>query len=319
MLKRKNAALQLGQFLALVASLLIVGQIGYTYYQGAPLCLNEGCKVVEQLTRVSPLVINFLGLGFFLIVYVGLRLAKGETRRVAPFVKNLLLAGLAVEGVLVAFQKLVANTFCIYCLGVLSFVVLLNLLMGGRQILAGVMIFAASTLAFAGLELGGNPAGKQAFVDGVFAQRLGPQSAPQHYLFFSSTCPHCEKVIASLKDNTSVSIAFNPIDKVTTIDLPQVSYTARHSAAMNKSLLGALGINEIPVLMTKTPEGWLIRRGEAAVLAALAPSAIPSATQPASQPANGQSSLVPNLPSGSDGCQVSADCTSGSSGQSFLR
>ncbi len=313
MLKRKNAALQLGQFLALVASLLIAGQIGYTYYQGAPLCLNEGCKVVDQLTRVSPLVINFLGLAFFLVVYVGLRLAKGETRRVAPFVKNLLLAGLAVEGVLVAFQGLVANTFCFYCLGVLGFVVLLNLLLGGRQILAGVMIFTASTLAFAGLELGGNTSGKQAFVDGVFAQRLGQQAKPEHYLFFSSTCPHCEKVIASLKGNTSVSIAFNPIDKVTAIDLPQVSYSPRYSAAMNKSLLGSLGINEIPVLMTKTAEGWLIRQGEAAVLAALAQPAT------ATPPASGQSTLVPNLPGGSDGCQVSADCTNGSSGQSFLR
>lgn len=311
MLKRKNTALQLGQFLALVASLLIAGQIGYTYYQGAPLCLNEGCKVVEQLTRVSPLVINLLGLGFFLIIYVGLRLAKGESRRVASFVKKLLLAGLAVEGVLIAFQGLVVHTFCIYCLGVLSFVVLLNLLLGWRQILAGGMIFAASSLAFAGLQLNAAGPGKQAFTEGVFAQRLGQQAKPEHHLFFSSTCPHCEKVIASLKGNTTASIAFNPIDKVTAIDLPQVSYAARYSASLNKSLLGALGINEIPVLMTKTPEGWLIRRGEAAVMAALAPTA--------AAPANGQSTLVPNLPGSSDGCQVSADCTNGASGPSFLR
>ncbi len=311
MLKRKNTALQLGQFLALVASLLIAGQIGYTYYQGAPLCLNEGCKVVEQLTRVSPLVINILGLCYFLMVYVGLRLAKSEQRRVAPFVKNLLLAGLAVEGVLVAFQGLVANTFCAYCVGVLGFVVLLNLLLGGRQILAGVMIFAASTLAFTGLDLGGNSSGKQAFSEGVFAQRPGQQATPEHYLFFSSTCPHCEKVIASLKGNTTASVAFNPIDKVTAIDLPKVSYTPKYSASLNKSLLAALGINEIPVLMTKTPEGWLIRRGEAAVLAALA--------QPTTVPASGQSSLIPNLPATSDGCQVSSDCTGTSSGQSTLR
>ena len=54
MLQKKNTALQLGQFLALVASLLIAGQIGYTLYQGAPLCLNGGCKVVEKLAKVSP-------------------------------------------------------------------------------------------------------------------------------------------------------------------------------------------------------------------------------------------------------------------------
>ena len=117
-----------------------------------------------------------------------------------------------------------------------------------------------------------------------------------------------------MKGNTSVSVAFNPIDKVTAIDLPQVSYSPQYSAAMNKSLLGALGINEIPVLMTKTAEGWLIRRGEAAVLAALAQPAAPPAL-----PASGQSSQTPRLPGGSDGCQVSADCTSGASGQAFLR
>lgn len=310
MLKRKNTVLQLGQFVALVASLLIAGQIGYTLYQGAPLCLNDGCKVVEKLTRVSPLVINGVGLFFFQFVYWGIHAARGEQRRVPSFVKNLLLAGLASEGVLVSFQYLVAQTFCLYCLGILGFVVLLNILFGIRQIVAGVLISAAVILSFAGLDLSSSAPGQQAFTQGVLAQRPGVLKSPEHYLFFSSTCPHCEKVIAALKENTKATVSLNPVGKVTAVNLPQVSYRPSHSFALNKALLSALGINEIPVLITKTPEGLMIRRGEAAILDYLA--------APVPADGGGQSGL-PEFPGSSDGCQVSSDCTDPSSGQSSFR
>lgn len=319
MLKRKNAALQLGQFLALVASLLIVGQIGYTLYQGSPLCLNGGCKVVEKLTRVSPLVFNGVGLFFFQLVYWGLRSARGEMRRLPQFIRTVLLAGLGVEAVLVSFQYLVAQAFCAYCVGILAFVVLLNLLLGWKQIVPGFLVFATAALAFASLDLARNPVnGEQAFTAGVFASRPGLLKYPQHYLFYASTCDHCERVIASLKTNGRATVAFNPIDQVTSIDLPQVIVNAGYSSSLNKNLLTALGIEEIPVLMTRTPEGWTIRRGEAAILAYLG--------TPESTPASGQSSVLPGTapPSGipgldgGDGCQVSTDCTSGASGQSTV-
>ncbi|MDD2462708.1 MAG: hypothetical protein PHI97_01800 [Desulfobulbus sp.] len=309
MLKRKNTILQLGQFLALVASLLIAGQIGYTFYQGAPLCLNDGCKVVEKLTRVSPLVINVVGLLFFQMVYWGLHAARGEQRRVPSLIKNILLAGLAAEGVLVSFQYLVAQTFCSYCIGIFLFVVLLNLLLGVRQMVAGVLICAAATLSFASLDVSKSLPGRQAFTAGVFAQRLGVLKSPEHYLFFSSTCLHCEKVIAALKTNTKATVSFNPIDKVDAIDVPQVSYRPAHSIALNKALLSSLGINEIPVLMTKTPEGLMIRQGEAAILSYLT-------TPPVD--VRGQSDPL-NIPGSSDSCQVSSDCIDTSSGQSTLQ
>ncbi len=76
-------------------------------------------------------------------------------------------------------------------------------------------------------------------------------------------------MIASLRDNVKLTVAFNPIDKVTEIDLPQVSYTATYEPAANSALLNSLGIDEIPVLMSRTPDGWIIRQGEAALLAYL--------------------------------------------------
>jgi uncharacterized membrane protein len=237
MLKRKNAALQLGQFLALVASLLIAGQIGYSLYKDSPLCLNEGCKVVEALTRVSPLVINGVGLLFFQLVYWGLWAARGEQRRVAPFIKTLLLAALAVEGVLVSFQYLVAKAFCVYCLGVLGFVVLINLLLGVRQTVAGIILFAATAFTFAGLELRTTVPSEQAFTAGVFAHRPGLIRSPEHHLFYSSTCDHCQKVIASLQDNAKPTIAFNPLDRITAVNLPQVNYSSTYTPSANKALL----------------------------------------------------------------------------------
>ncbi len=319
MLNRKNTALQFGQFLALLASLLIAAQIGYTLYQGSPLCLNDGCKVVEKLTRVSPLVFNVVGFFFFQVVYWGLYVARGEMRRLPHFIKSLLLAALAVEAVLIGFQYLVAHTFCAYCLGIFAFIILLNLLLGWRQIVPGFLVFTAATLAFASLDLNQNAPGQQAFTAGVFASRPGLLKQPENYLFYSSTCAHCEKVIASLKNNARATIHFNPIDQVTTIDLPKTTLNASYSPALNKALLASLGIEEIPVLMTRTAEGWSIHQGETAILAYL--------NLPARTEATGQSGYsappatqagIPGL-DGSEGCQVSTDCASDASGQSIVR
>jgi len=319
MLNKKNKALQLGQFLALFASVLIAGQIGFTLYQGTPFCLNEGCKIVGKLTKVSPLVFDAAGLIFFQVVYWGLRSARGEMRRLPQFVKTLLLAALAVEAVLIGFQYLVAQTFCAYCLGILACIVLLNLLLGLRQIVPGVLIFAATGLAFFSLDLNQSTPGKQAFTAGVFATRPGLSTYPEQYLFFSSTCAHCEKVIASLKNNTRATISFNPIDQVKTIDLPNIARTASYSPAVNKALLTSLGIDEIPVLMIRTLDGWTIRRGEAAILASLS---LPPQTETTGRAgylaAPVSQSVIPGIGS-SDGCQVSSDCTSEPSGQSAVR
>lgn len=323
MLQRKNTALQLGQFLALVASLLIAGQIGYTLYQGAPLCLNGGCKVVEKLTKVSPMMFNAAGFLFFQVIYWGLRTARGEMRRLPGFVKTMLLAALAAEAVLIGFQYLVAQAFCVYCLGVMVFIVLLNLLLGWRQIAAGLLVFTAAALAFASLELNQSAApGRQAFTAGVFATRPGLLKYPENYLFYSSTCAHCEKVIAALKTNGRATISFNPIDQVTAIDLPQTTVHADYSPNLNKALLTSLGIAEIPVLMTKTADGWIIRQGESAITAYLA---APGRTEPAAGQSSDSSAApagqldIPGLQGGNNGCEVSSDCASDAAGQSTVR
>ena len=312
MLRRKSRALQFSRFVASVSILLITGQIGFILYQGTSFCLNDGCRIVEELTKVPPLFFNLVGLLFFLVVYLGLQAARGERNRLSPFMPHLLLAALGVEAVLTSFQYLVAHTFCAYCLTILASIILLNCLLGFRQIMAGVMVAAAMSLAFASLDLHQSATGRPAFVTGIFASRPGVAKYPEHYLFYASTCAHCEKVIASLKTNVRVTVHFNPIDQVSGIDLDNVTVNASYVPSLNKALLDSLLINEIPVLMTRTSDGWDIRRGEAAVLAALG---LPASTAAGGRQADylatpGVQSAIPGMES-SNGCQVSSQsCTS---------
>jgi hypothetical protein len=54
--------------LALLGALGSAVQSAMLLARGEALCFNEGCRIVESLTRVSPLYINLAGLGFFLAV-----------------------------------------------------------------------------------------------------------------------------------------------------------------------------------------------------------------------------------------------------------
>jgi uncharacterized membrane protein len=316
MLKKKSKALQWGQFFALVASLLIAAQIGFIFYKGTSICLNEGCKVVEELTRVSPLVFNLVGLCFFQVIFWGLRVARNEPRRLPQWVKTLLLAGLAAEGVLISFQYLVAQTFCAYCLGILAFIVILNLLLGFRQIVPGLLLFIVVSLAFASLKISPPQSSQQAFTAGIFASRTGAEKQPENFLFFSSTCAHCEKVIAALQTNNRATVHFNPIDQVKDLDLAGISRNGTYSPTVNKALLSALGIEEIPVLMTKTPEGLSIRRGETAILAYLGKTTLPdTARQSGTSPAPVPQSSIPGLDT-RDSCSVATDCADDPNGAS---
>jgi len=316
MLNKKNKALQLGQPIALLASLLIAGQIGFTLYQGTPFCLNEGCKVVEQLTKVSPLVFNLIGLVFFQAIFWGLRSSRNEMRRLPQFVKTLLLAGLAVEAVLISFQYLVAHAFCAYCLGIFACIVVLNLLIGFKQAVPGLFLFGVVSLAFASLELNQIKTGGHAFTTGVLASRPGTASTAENFLFFSSACTHCERVIASLKTNDRPTVHFNPIDQVKELDLPKVTRSPNYIPASNKALLTALGIDQIPVLITRTPEGLSIRQGEAAILAHLGKPGLAETGGPSGASAvPAPQTIIPGLES-KNGCSVATDCTDASGGAS---
>ncbi len=68
--------------LALLGALGAAIQSGMLLARGQAICFNEGCRIVEGLTRVSPLYINLAGLGFFLAVAaVAVLVVIGRRRR----------------------------------------------------------------------------------------------------------------------------------------------------------------------------------------------------------------------------------------------
>jgi hypothetical protein len=211
----------------------------------------------------------------------------------------------------------VAHAFCAYCLGIFVVIVVLNFLLGFRQAAPGLFLFSVVVLAFASLELSPSQQGASAFTAGTFASRPGSTKGAESFLFYASTCTHCEKVIASLQKNNWATVHFNPIDQVKSLELPGSSRTSTYSPAANRALLASLGIDEIPVLMIRTAEGVTIRRGETALLAYFGKASFAEAAgQSRASAAPAAPSLIPGLETSKDGCSVAADCTDGSSGVS---
>ena len=322
MLRTNNRALFAGRQIALLASFMTMAQIVFIWWKGDALCLNQGCKVVEQLTKIPPVVINLAGLVYFLLLFWGLQVSRNQIRRVPRFVAPLLLGGLAVEGVLTGFQYLVAQAFCFYCLSILTVVVLLNIMLGWRQLLQGAFIFSAVFLALSSLKLAPVAAGQNAFKQGIFASRSGTPAQPASHLFYSSTCTHCQNVLDALGRNPKVAVHLNPVDLVTATSLPGAQINKTYSFQANRDLLASLGIDEIPVLIRTTATGLNVFRGEQAIIAAINQITPTENTEQLSgisaSPAT--PSAIPGLRA-KDGCQVAADCSSvpDTSGQPAVR
>jgi hypothetical protein len=254
--------------ISLLGALGAAVQATLLFIRGRAICLNEGCRVVEGLTRVPPLIINLAGLGFFIVAAV-LAWQARDSRTARRLFGLLLLAGVAVEGVLFGYQTYVAKAFCAWCLTVLVLVTLLNLLAGWRQALGAATVFAASLVAFSALQFGvvQPAAGGRALDGGTWGVRRCAAPAKQVYLVFSSTCPHCAEVLRALESCNSCNFHFNPIDQIAGLDLPGVERGASYDPGVNRGLLALLGIEEVPVLLVPGPEGMSVIRGEKRILA----------------------------------------------------
>jgi hypothetical protein len=238
--------------LAFLGSLLTVVQILLILFRNEGICLNEGCKIVDSLTTVPPIVFNIMGLLFFQGIFWGGWLARKRSPWLMAAVKVLLLAGMAGEGVLTAFQYSVAEIFCSYCLIIFAFVVFLNLSIGFRQLASGLLIFFAVFIAFSSLKFQpGNQSGDILLKRGTYGTRLAAGKGPEFFLFFSSSCPHCENIIETLKCRTGYSISFQPVEEIEGFNFPGLQLAPDYSAVVNRNFLMSIGIEEIPVLLVK--------------------------------------------------------------------
>jgi uncharacterized membrane protein len=262
---------RLASWIAAVGALLTALQALLLQVRGSILCLNDGCRVVEGLTTVSPLVFNLLGCAWFSLTAYLLHHTTRRQPRGADWASLLMLAGAAAEGTLVAYQAFVAGTFCSWCLTVFALVLAMNVAAGWTQALkAGTVLVAAvaasSLLRYGVLPHAGGP-GERALDAGTFAVRRCSDPAKQLYLIFSSNCPHCREVMKTLENCNSCNFHFNPIDRITSLDLAGLEQAPSYEPSVNRAFLGLLGVDEVPVLIAPGPEGVSVIRGEKRILA----------------------------------------------------
>ncbi|MFN2368829.1 MAG: hypothetical protein ABR605_07775, partial [Desulfurivibrionaceae bacterium] len=214
------------QWTALLGCIITAAQIAVILFKGEAFCLNQGCRIVENLTTIPPVYFNLAGLVYFLVIFAAARPTAGRPRPGFDWLSTLLLAGLAAEGMLISYQLVVAQTFCSYCLIILALVVLLNILRGKKQLLTGSAIFI-SILAVAGsLNFGASRImiQSQNLREGTFAVKSDDYPAAELHLFFSSNCPHCLNVLDAMAVGNNCEINFNPIDRLESLDLAELTY-----------------------------------------------------------------------------------------------
>jgi hypothetical protein len=310
-----------GVALALLGAIGASVQAGRLVTGGKAICLNEGCRIIEGLTRVPPLFVNIAGLGFFLVIAV-LTWSASRSNFCRCLLGLLLLAGIAAEGVLFGYQDYVAKAFCTWCLGVFTLVVLLNLLNGWRHTLKATTVFAASLVAFSVLHFGviQPPTGTRGLDTGTWGVHRCTTPGKELYLIFSSTCPHCAEVLRALKSCNTCSLHFNPIDQVGGSALPGVERLASYNPGVNRELLALLGIDEVPVLLVPSQEGLSVIRGKERILAFIRTECFRTPpvfklTPPAPvfnltpQPPVGNSSLSIPGKEEDDSCNINTECT----------
>jgi hypothetical protein len=180
----------------------------------------------------------------------------------------LLLIGLAAEGVLVGYQFFVVRTLCSYCLVIASLIVLLNFLCGMRQIMVAAPLFLAVMCVFPMLNFGPTLVALryQTLASGSFAVKRCAEPSKQLYLFFSADCPHCKNVIKTLESCNSCEFHFNPVEPMHSLGLEALEYTASYEPAMNRLLLSLLGIETVPVLLVRDPDGLTFIKGEESII-----------------------------------------------------
>lgn len=257
------------QIFALIATVVVAVQVIFSLVTGSEICPNGGCRFVESLTVVSSLVINILGLAYFQAVYWALRVFKRKPEGGFDVPGLLLLAGLAAEGVLLAYQLFVAHVLCGYCLLVLFLVAALNGMYGRRQQLRGAAVFVAVVFSFSLLTFMPARVFSQYYSlkSGSYGVRSCAEATREIFLIVSSDCSHCRKVIQALDNCNSCDFYLNPVDKkADNLKISGLKLNPSYSPEINRLMLAMLGIKEVPVLVVKNRDGYSFIKGEEKIL-----------------------------------------------------
>jgi hypothetical protein len=253
---------------ALVGSLIVCAQLASIAIRGKTICLNQGCRVVETLTTVSPLYFNLLGLAYFQVVFWLFRRWDSRSPLAVDLPGIVLLAGISVEGVLLGYQIFVVRTLCSYCLLILAVVVLLNTFAGRRQLVTGAAIVIGITLIFSLLRFGSSITLSriQGLDAGTYAVKTSSYSSTKMYILFSSNCPHCQNVIRAVDNCSIYSFHLNPIEQIESINVSNIKRTPSYSPEINSMLLLLLGIKQVPLMIVRNANGFTIIEGDKEII-----------------------------------------------------
>jgi len=299
--------------IAFLASALTAVQAFSIYIKGQTLCFNSGCAIVDSLTTVSPLYFNIAGILFFQTLFWCLLWGRDGSEHWHKIARLLLLAGLCAEAVLIFFQYSIAMAFCSYCLCVFAFIVLLNILSGPRQVLRGIVLFSAVLTACFSLQFRSAAGSSGVSLDaGSMAMVAGDRKEVKIYLFFSSTCAHCEKIIETLREENNCTVRFNPVERIEKFSFPGIESFTEYEPEINLNFMNSLSLTEIPLLVAIEQHNTLILRGEKQIREYLSQNC----RQTKVEDFSGSSSIAPagyqGIPGtggqGNDACTVDVDC-----------
>jgi len=259
--KVKDIAITLISTLGLVLTSLQIAM----HLKGEELCFNQGCKIVENILSLNPLIVNSLGAIFFLCVILLSFLIK-KRKDMAFLLDLLLLCAMVAEGILLSIQLFVAKTFCSYCLIVATLIFIISLIYNTRTAIFGLAFVTVELALFSFINLS-NPVSESVNLNqGTYAVKTCSNPRTVAYLIFSENCPHCKKVLSNLHGCVRCEIHFNPVSKVSKEVLPGLIPIEGYRPEVNVLALHVFDINSVPVLIHRTDDGYKIIKGDEKIL-----------------------------------------------------
>jgi hypothetical protein len=233
-------------YLSILGSLYLLAEAVLRLFEKS-LCVSEGCRIVDRLTRFDDLLIiliGFLTLGC-LALLSGLNLRR-QNGLLDSTINLALIAALAAEGFFVGYQIFWLPMWCLFCLSVFGIFLALGLLRlwgGKKEIAAG---FAAFILVLGLIGLTLPPPGRAL------------PSEPHRILFYSKECKYCWEIKAEI-DQTRLEVTSVLVEEY-------------------RSALKSLGIQSVPSLLVNGPNEKLLLTGKEAIRRYLAACQSPGKT-----------------------------------------
>ncbi|SFV65733.1 Vitamin K epoxide reductase [hydrothermal vent metagenome] len=200
--------------------LLLLGYIGtetYLKLQHTSLCGEVGCKLAGELLNFDAIYLNYVGMGgVFMLMILGFLSLKNKFYEVLFF--SGLYGAIAFEATILSYQFVANPEPCIFCLGIISSLLLIALFSQPKHF---AITLATVVAIFTGMHTLGVSKNKNFMIENGT------------YLIHSESCPHCKKVKAYLAEH---HISYTPI-------------STKEASARN--FLKFAGITNIPVLVLK--------------------------------------------------------------------